>query len=202
MNKFGTNRYLTIVKNALILITIFPLIGCNGRFVHLHNKMTACGYPRVSFSEFNSCMDNSLTPTQGGHQDYYARTNQEIRNTLNALESEINLGLINEDDAYVGFNEFVNKKIIEERESAKTAGTIVAVGMVGVAGAACINNGCGGGNYNSNYYYSTPLMCASCSNCTVQCDIGKACGDTCISVTDTCHVGRGLACNTYYRSYP
>ena len=45
-------------------------------------------------------------------------------------------------------------------------------------------------------------MCNSYSYATPKCDIGKACGNTCISSYDTCHVGRGSACNLNYRSYP
>jgi hypothetical protein len=31
--------------------------------------------------------------------------------------------------------------------------------------------------------------------CCKVCTKGKACGDTCIEATKTCHVGRGCACN-------
>jgi hypothetical protein len=47
---------------------------------------------------------------------------------------------------------------------------------------------------------STPLV-AACndssgpgSGCCKICREGKPCGDTCISKTDTCHVGAGCAC--------
>lgn len=50
---------------------------------------------------------------------------------------------------------------------------------------------------------ATPPTGAACPTCRVgctpsQCKIcttGKACGDTCIAQTDTCHVGEGCACN-------
>jgi hypothetical protein len=32
-------------------------------------------------------------------------------------------------------------------------------------------------------------------SCCKVCTTGKACGDTCISASDTCHVGSGCACN-------
>jgi len=35
-----------------------------------------------------------------------------------------------------------------------------------------------------------PVGCTRCRVCT----IGKPCGDTCITVTDTCHVPPGCAC--------
>jgi len=31
--------------------------------------------------------------------------------------------------------------------------------------------------------------------CCRVCDVGKACGDTCIAMTATCTVGSGCACN-------
>lgn len=33
------------------------------------------------------------------------------------------------------------------------------------------------------------------SGCCKVCTTGKACGDTCIQRSDTCHVGSGCACN-------
>jgi hypothetical protein len=38
---------------------------------------------------------------------------------------------------------------------------------------------------------STAYSAACCKNCTV----GKACGNTCISRADICHVGPGCACD-------
>ncbi len=59
------------------------------------------------------------------------------------------------------------------------------------------------GSCPSSYSYEEPLMCNSTySYASPKCDIGKACGNTCISSYDTCHVGRGSACNLNYRSYP
>lgn len=105
-------------------------------------------------------------------------------------------------------------------------------GAVLVAGAAVViaNSGGGGSNNNdSNNYQSTckynvngteitreaqwgscpeivyemPLMCSSYSTTTFSkyCD-EKACGNSCISIWKTCHVGKGTACNNSYRSYP
>lgn len=33
------------------------------------------------------------------------------------------------------------------------------------------------------------------SSCCKVCDQGKACGDSCIAVTETCRAGSGCACN-------
>jgi hypothetical protein len=53
------------------------------------------------------------------------------------------------------------------------------------------------------HYYEEPLMCyLASSNSKPRCNRGKACGDTCIEIGDTCHVGRGSACNENRRSYP
>jgi len=46
-----------------------------------------------------------------------------------------------------------------------------------------------------------PSLAAACAKdgtgpgCCKVCSTGKACGDTCIAVTATCHVGPGCACN-------
>jgi hypothetical protein len=49
--------------------------------------------------------------------------------------------------------------------------------LLGVpAGTSCADSPTGGG-------------------CCKVCKTGKACGDSCISKSDTCHVGAGCACN-------
>jgi hypothetical protein len=59
------------------------------------------------------------------------------------------------------------------------------------------------GSCPSSHTYKEPLMCKEASSyASPKCGIGKACGGTCISAYDTCHVGRGSACNNNYRSYP
>jgi hypothetical protein len=50
--------------------------------------------------------------------------------------------------------------------------------------------------------YEEPEMCSAYLYHSRECDIGKACGDTCISDYKTCHIGKGSACNTSYKSYP
>ena len=51
--------------------------------------------------------------------------------------------------------------------------------------------------------YEEPLMCYVASyGASPRCSSGKACGDTCIESTDTCHVGKGTACNTSFHTYP
>lgn len=51
--------------------------------------------------------------------------------------------------------------------------------------------------------YEEPLMCyAADYGASPRCDIGKACGDTCIESIDTCHIGKGAACNTSFHTYP
>jgi len=54
-------------------------------------------------------------------------------------------------------------------------------------------------SYNS---YEVPQMCSIYSYESPKCDTGKACGNSCISKYDTCHVGKGSACNENYRTYP
>jgi hypothetical protein len=38
--------------------------------------------------------------------------------------------------------------------------------------------------------------CGEDDGCCKYCDEGKACGDTCISRSSTCHEGSGCACNS------
>lgn len=58
------------------------------------------------------------------------------------------------------------------------------LGGSAVASSGCeVENGDGGGG-GGGY-----------AGCCKVCDIGKACGDTCISRDYDCHVGPGCACN-------
>lgn len=59
-----------------------------------------------------------------------------------------------------------------------------------------------GGSCPLFHTYEEPEMCSIYAYHTRECDIGKACGDTCISDYKTCHVGRGSACNKNFKSYP
>lgn len=46
--------------------------------------------------------------------------------------------------------------------------------------------------------FSLVFILSSCSeegNCCKTCSAGKACGDSCISKTDTCNEGNGCACD-------
>ena len=59
------------------------------------------------------------------------------------------------------------------------------------------------GSCPSSHSYKEPLMCSETySYASPRCEVGKACGNTCISSYDTCHVGKGSACNLNYASYP
>ncbi len=40
-----------------------------------------------------------------------------------------------------------------------------------------------------------PLACTPVEECCKVCDKGKACGNSCIRDSYTCHKGRGCACN-------
>jgi hypothetical protein len=44
-------------------------------------------------------------------------------------------------------------------------------------------------------HYITDQARATSDQCCKICHKGKACGDTCISRQDTCHVGQGCACD-------
>lgn len=59
-----------------------------------------------------------------------------------------------------------------------------------------------GGSCPFYHTYEEPEMCSVYRYHSRECDVGKACGDTCISEYKTCHVGKGSACNKNYRSYP
>jgi len=83
---------------------------------------------------------------------------------------------------------------------------LAAVGAVAVASSGGV--GGGGGCYGDNYInpqgqcVSKPQMCYQTPYSAPRCNIGKACGNTCISSFYQCNVGRGSACNTVYQSYP
>ena len=59
-----------------------------------------------------------------------------------------------------------------------------------------------GGDRPLFHTYEEPEMCSAYLYHSRECDIGKACGDTCISDYKTCHIGKGSACNKSYKSYP
>jgi hypothetical protein len=52
---------------------------------------------------------------------------------------------------------------------------------IAVSASVPMLQGCGGGGDSSS--------------CCKVCDVGKACGDTCIAATDTCRSSGGCACN-------
>jgi hypothetical protein len=55
------------------------------------------------------------------------------------------------------------------------------------------------GNVNLNNTYQVPVYIAptTSTSCCKVCTTGKACGDSCISRSYTCHKGPGCACNGY-----
>jgi hypothetical protein len=46
----------------------------------------------------------------------------------------------------------------------------------------------------ASYSHATMACSDSTGACCKVCKDGKACGDTCIARTDTCHAGAGCAC--------
>jgi len=182
----------------LILISLIFLTACNGRYASLHNTMNACGYKTISYSEFHQCMKDKVAVSKDKDDGYYYKTSQEITATLDNVGGRIESGELSEEEAFNKFNSFVSTKIIEDQQSANQVAAIGSAVLLGAAAAATYNN------YQpaSGYYYDTPYMCTACPTCSPQCNIGKACGKTCISVLNTCHVGRGTACNLNARVYP
>jgi hypothetical protein len=47
----------------------------------------------------------------------------------------------------------------------------------------------------AHFHFWTDRGSAASGQCCKICHKGKACGDTCISRQDTCHVGQGCACD-------
>ena len=43
--------------------------------------------------------------------------------------------------------------------------------------------------------FAEPQACRPAAECCKKCDLGKACGDSCISERYDCHKGQGCACN-------
>lgn len=200
MQSMKQNIYI-IFRKLTCCILIMLLAACGGRYASLGDTMSSCGFWNKSYAHFHECMDKKIPEPSKGEDDYYNKTSLEIRSEIDKQADEIDAGNIDDKKGFENFRDFVNQKVIEEQKAGQTAVAILAVAAVGVAAASCANSGCGSG-FAGNNYYQTPLMCSQCTNCTVECNTGKACGNTCISASYECHVGRGTACNTYYRAYP
>lgn len=78
----------------------------------------------------------------------------------------------------------------ERAQNAQTAQIFAAALLVGAAAYAASKNSGGGGYSRSCYSDSPAYICR-------QCTMGKACGNSCISVTDSCYQPPGCACNAY-----
>lgn len=148
----------SIFRNILLMCTML-LAACTGRYASLENTMGACGYSKAPFSKFHECMANKVVVNEKGPKDYYYKSNKEILALLDTCQTGIKKKKLKEKAAYEKFGNYVAEKKIEEAKSQQTAGLIMAVALVGVAGAACANNGgCLGGG-NSYAPYSGPCAC-------------------------------------------
>jgi hypothetical protein len=78
----------------------------------------------------------------------------------------------------------------ETAQNNQNARLFAAALLVGAAAYAASKGGGGGVDY-------LPRSCYSMSRSSIcrVCTIGRACGNTCIEATDTCHVPAGCACN-------
>ena len=75
---------------------------------------------------------------------------------------------------------------------------LVAPTGVGVTGSVGLGKGCldrSKGALAGLSHSELDMMLAACCK---KCKKGKACGDSCIAKSKTCHKGPGCACNAYY----
>lgn len=193
------------MKIRLIAI-LLPLLlaACAGQFGSIQNRVAECGYPSAAFTKFHECMKTKISvSTKVATNDAYNKSNAEFLEALDELQVKINKRKISNRKAYEILQEYLNRKIVIEQQQAQQAAAVFAV----LAGAAAVgicssHHNCGGGGGAGYGAASIPLMCSAAPSWYIHCGFGKACGNSCITVSDECHVGAGTACNTYPRSYP
>ncbi len=180
------------ITATLFLVCALTLTACQGRYASLGKSMSDCGFWTKSYATFHDCMEPKVIASNTNNpNDYYNRSSTEIVTQLNYYGEKVSKKSFTDKQAFEGFRDFVNQKIVEEQESAQVAGTIVAISVLGVAAASCVNTGCGGGYSNA---YSSQNVCGSpvslqgcCSyHGGVQCGIG---GPMCVSGMVQCNDG-------------
>lgn len=156
------------------MFALVVLTACQGRYASLGVGMSDCGFWQKTYEEFHTCMKPKvLSRNTDNPKDYYNRSSDEIVGQLDYFQEKVSSKKLNDKQAFEGFRDFVNQKIIEEQNSAKVAGTIVAVTLVGAAAVGCANNGgCGNAFSGSNTSYD-----GNCP-CPYSLDVnGNLCGD-------------------------
>lgn len=184
---------------SIVLSMCLVLTGCANSFQTMAQGEVCT--PNAAYSERSECLRNhAATLSQ----------NDSIRGfigNLEKIETNYQQGLLSESEANALLEETLEEMANSERQNNRQAWALAALGVAVVAVAAAAAADDTGGGYYSPYdsygSYQTPLMCSQAPvNASPRCTTGKACGNTCISASNTCHIGRGSACNVYYRSYP
>lgn len=189
------NRILTAILISLSLI----VSGCASSFSSMAGG-EVCG-DVASFSARAECL-REFVGDPGNDT-----SKQRFLAQLALLEERVNNGTLTDQAADTSLSKTLMAFAEEERAGNQRAWAMAAIGVVAVAAVAAAASADGGGGYNSpasSYTsYQRPLMCSQApSYASPRCTIGKACGNTCIQLTDRCHIGRGSACNVYPRAYP
>jgi hypothetical protein len=192
---------MQLKKLLFTFLAVGLLAGCSNRYGELEKKMDDCGYGVASYPKFHSCMKESIViPDDGKPIDYYNQTAADVLEFIDVQGEKVKKKKITPKAAYKNIAAYCNQKSAQEQQQNHTAQMIGAAILVAAAASTCANTNClgnGGGGY-----YNTPLLCSQNPNGSPQCNMGKACGNTCIPVTNVCHVGAGTACNLSPKPYP
>ncbi len=190
---------------AILLLSLLLSACATGRFSAMPNIMASCGMPKAPYAKFHACMETKVTVSSHAQEgDYYAKSSRELLAMLNDLQKQVDKHKISNRQAYIQLQNYVQQRILLERQQAQQAAVAFAV----LAGAAAVgicssHGGCGGsGGSGSAGGYNEPLLCSEDPYATRHCNIGKACGNTCIASSDECYLGRGTACNMTPKFYP
>jgi hypothetical protein len=201
----GTNSKGPQVRQrgiCLLVVVSMTLSACTTQIGAL--EKASCS--RNSAKTYTNCLVTTLEAIPVDKKSDLAR---ELQSALLSIDIQTDNAVMGDAEAISKADSLVKEYIEKERNEngKKVALGILAVVAVGAGAYALSRSGGGGGytpttSYAPSSNYETPLMCYAAPNATRHCDIGKACGDSCIPAGNTCHLGRGSACNMNYRTYP
>jgi hypothetical protein len=198
------NKGPQVRQRAICLLVVVSMIlgACTTQIGTL--EKVSCS--RATAVTYTNCLVATLDLTP---QDQKSELTQELIVALVAVNAQADNEVISHDEAITKADDLVKEYVEKERNENGKKVAIGILAVVAAAGAYALSRtGGGGGGYTpaSSYApsssYDTPLMCSAAPAYSKRCSVGKACGNTCIDADDTCHVGRGTACNLTYHSYP
>lgn len=188
---------------AFTTAAVFMLASCSTQMSDLTSKKTCDNF--TSSSLFVNCVISATPVDQAATGDHKA-TISELHRKLTIIRSDASANRISEEVALSRARAAIDEAKSRELDTNIENGLLgaLAVGAIALGVYAASKSGGGGGrNSFSGASYSRPQMCSAAgAYAKPRCLQGKACGDTCIQASDTCHVGRGSACNLQFRTYP